>query len=119
VKMYTTKLKMEGFKVLSANDGQAGLDKLAKEKVDFVLLDLMIPKLGGMEVLERIKSDAKLKTVPVAILSNLSQDQDIKRATELGVKHFLIKSNYTPSQVVRVVKSYFTASTSTSNSPSR
>jgi DNA-binding response OmpR family regulator len=107
VKMYSTKLKAEGFQTQVAYDGEEGLKKIKEEKIDLVLLDLMIPKIGGMDLLEKLRADTKLAKTPVIILSNLSQEQDIQRASELGVKHFLIKSNYTPSQVVAVVKSYF------------
>jgi two-component system alkaline phosphatase synthesis response regulator PhoP len=108
IKMYSTKLKVEGFEVKVAYDGEEGLKKIKEQKPDLILLDLMIPKLGGMEILEEIKTSEALKKIPVVILSNLSQEQDIKRSKELGVGHFLVKSNYTPSQVVRIVKSYFT-----------
>lgn len=107
VRMYSTKLKTENFEVEVAYDGEEGLKKIKEQKIDLVLLDLMIPKLGGMELLEKVRADEKLKKIPVVILSNLSQEQDIQRAKELGVKDFLIKSNYTPSQVVEIVKSYF------------
>ena len=107
VRMYSTKLKTENFEVEVAYDGEEGLEKIKEQKIDLVLLDLMIPKLGGMELLGRVRADEKLKKIPVVILSNLSQEQDIQRAKELGVKDFLIKSNYTPSQVVAIVKSYF------------
>lgn len=107
VRMYLTKLKTENFEVEVAYDGEEGLKKIKEQKIDLVLLDLMIPKLGGMELLEKVRADEKLKKIPVVILSNLSQEQDIQRAKELGVKDFLIKSNYTPSQVVAIVKSYF------------
>jgi two-component system alkaline phosphatase synthesis response regulator PhoP len=117
VKMYSTKLKIEGFQVEAAHDGEQGLEKVGKEKIDLVLLDLMIPKLGGMELLEKMRADEKLKKVPVVILSNLSQEQDIQRSKELGVNHFLVKSNHTPSQVVEIVKSYFPGAAGGSASP--
>lgn len=107
IKMYSTKLNLEGFTVTEAHDGEAGLEKLRTEGADLVILDLMIPKLGGMGVLQAIRDDAKLAKTPVIILSNLSQEQDIQKASGLSVKHFLIKSNHTPSQVVEIVKSYF------------
>ena len=107
VKMYSTKLKIEGFQVVVANDGEEGLAKLKEQSPSLVLLDLMVPKVGGMDVLEQMRASEKLKNVPVVILSNLSQEDDIQKAKEYGVKDFLIKSNYTPSQVVKIVKSYF------------
>lgn len=107
VKMYSTKLGAEGFRTEVAYDGEQGLKKIKEGEIDLVLLDLMIPKVGGMDVLEKAKEEEKTKKIPIVILSNLSQERDMQRARQLGVKHFLIKSNYTPSQVVGVVKSYF------------
>jgi len=115
IKMYSTKLKMEGFAIEQAGDGEEGLNKAKTVKADLIILDLMIPKLGGMELLARLKEEEKTKNIPVIILSNLSQEQDIKKANELGVDHFLIKSNYTPSQVVKVVKSFFSGTPSNSS----
>lgn len=106
VKMYSTRFKMEGYEVVVANDGEVGLAKAQQLKPRVVLLDLMIPKMGGMEVLERIRKDPSIKDLKVLILSNLSQEKDIARAKELGVKEFLIKSNYTPTQIAEVVKKY-------------
>lgn len=106
-KMYATKLEMEGFEAVVATNGEEGLKKLQEETYDLVLLDLMIPKLGGMEVLAKLRAEKKFAEVPVIVLSNLSQEQDIKKAHEMGVKDFLIKSNHTPSEVVRIVKGYF------------
>lgn len=106
-KMYATKLQMEGFEVEVAQNGEDGLAKIKEGVYDLVLLDLMIPKLGGMEVLEQTRSEKNMARLPVIVLSNLSQEEDILRAHELGVKDFLIKSNHTPSEVVRIVKGYF------------
>ncbi|MCJ7827861.1 response regulator [Patescibacteria group bacterium] len=106
-KMYSTKLQMEGFEVVVAHNGEEGLEKIEEGEYKLVLLDLMIPKLGGMEVLARLRGDKRFATVPVIILSNLSQEEDIKKAHELGVKDFLVKSNHTPNEIVGIVKSYF------------
>ena len=108
VKMYSTKLKMEGFEVEIAYDGEEGLKKVEEWKPDLVVLDLMIPKMGGMDVLREIRNDPKIKKVPVLILSNLSQEQDIQLAKQLGVKEFLIKANFTPGQVVEKIKQSLT-----------
>lgn len=115
-KMYSTKLQMEGFEVELAQNGEEGLEKIKANSYDLVLLDLMIPKLGGMEVLEKARAEKNLGELPVIILSNLSQEQDIKKAHELGVKDFLIKSNHTPSEVVRIVKGYFGAVSASADS---
>ncbi|MFC1727011.1 response regulator transcription factor [Patescibacteria group bacterium] len=104
VKMYSTKLEIEGFEVEVAYDGEEGLKKIEQWKPDLVVLDLMIPKVGGMDVLEKLRLVSATKNVPVMILSNLSQEQDIQRAKELGVKEFLVKANYTPGQVVEKIR---------------
>ena len=104
VKMYSTKLNLEGFEVEVAYDGEEGLKKIVSWGPDLVVLDLMIPKIGGMELLEKLRSETKTKDIPVVILSNLSQEQDIQRAKELKVKDFLVKANYTPGQVVEKIR---------------
>lgn len=106
VKMYATKLKMEGFEVEVAYDGEKGLTLAKDWGPDLVVLDLMIPKIGGMDVLEQLRAEEKTKGLPVIILSNLSQDQDIQRAKELGVLEFLIKANFTPGQVVEKIRGH-------------
>lgn len=111
VKMYKTRLELEGFEVEWAGDGAEALVKVKSFKPDLVLLDLMIPKIGGMEVLEGLRKDLETRALAVIILSNLSQENDITRAKELGVKEFLIKSNYTPTQVVEIVRKHVTRNT--------
>lgn len=106
VKMYSTKLLKENFEVVVAYDGEDGLAKIKEFGPDLVVLDLMVPKIGGMEVLTQLRADSKTKNLPVIILSNLSQDQDIEKAKQLGVKEFLVKANHTPSQVVEKIKTY-------------
>jgi two-component system alkaline phosphatase synthesis response regulator PhoP len=106
VKMYATKLLKENFQVEVASDGEQALEKVKSQKPGLVVLDLMIPKIGGMEVLAQLRADPKTRSLPVLILSNLSQDADIQKAKQLGVKEFLVKANFTPSQVVEKIKQY-------------
>jgi DNA-binding response OmpR family regulator len=106
VKMYSTKLQKENFEVEVAIDGEQGLQKARDWQPDLIVLDLMIPRLGGMQVLEQLRASPKTKQTPVVILSNLSQEEDIKRSQELGVKEFLIKANFTPSQVVKKIREH-------------
>lgn len=103
VKMYSTKLKMEGFNVEIAHDGEEGLKKITEWSPELVVLDLMIPKIGGMDLLEQMRTNARTKNLPVIILSNLSQEQDIQKAKRLGVKEFIVKANFTPGQVVNKI----------------
>lgn len=106
INMYQTKFSSEGFQVFTATDGQAGLILAQTEKPDIVLLDIMMPKLDGIEVLRRIRQDPKLKTVPVLMLSNLSEIAKQKEAIELGAKEFLVKANFTPTQIVDKIKQH-------------
>jgi len=106
VKMYRTKFASEGFSVLSADDGMKGL-KLALEKMPVaIVLDIMMPKLSGMDMLQRLRADERGKDIVVIVLSNLSSEEESKRAHDLGVKEYLLKANYTPKEVVDKVKQY-------------
>lgn len=106
VKMHRTKLVSEGFEVIEAHDGEEGL-KLALERVpDIIILDIMMPKLSGTDLLRRLREDIRGKSIAVIVLSNLSQEEEIKRAMEYGVKEYLVKANFTPSQLVDKVKQY-------------
>lgn len=106
--MYATKFSMEGFDVVKAFDGQDGLETARTEKPDFIILDIIMPKLDGFAVLKELKSDVKLRSVPVLLLTNLGQDDDIKKGKELGANDYFVKSNHTPADVVRKVKELLT-----------
>lgn len=105
-RMYATKLTKEGIEVLAAPDGEKALSLLREQTVDLVLLDILMPKKDGFEVLEEMKADAKLKTVPVIMLTNLGEEEDIKRAKKLGANDYMIKAHFLPSEVIGVVKKY-------------
>jgi|SRR3972149_6152708 len=106
VGMYKEKLTMEGFDVLVAEDGLQGLNFATSQKVDMVLLDILIPKLSGIDLLARIRQDEKGKDLPVIALTNLSGSNDESKIRSYGVKEYLVKSNYTPGQVVEVIRKY-------------
>ena len=104
VKIYNVKLKKEGYDVTIATDGEQAV-KLAEEtKPDLILLDLILPKLNGFEALEQIKAIPALKKTPVVVLSNLGQDDDIKRAKSLGAVDYLIKANFSIQDVVQKIR---------------
>lgn len=108
-KMYTTKFITEGFEVSSAADGEEGLAKATAVTPDFIILDVMMPKLSGIDMLSRLRATEKGKNVPVIVLSNLSQEEEAKKALALGAKEYLIKANFTPSEVVTKVRMYLPA----------
>jgi len=105
-KMYKTKIASEGFRVITAQDGQEGLKKALEYKPDGIILDVMMPKLSGIDMLTRLRQDAYGKNIPVVIISNLSQEAEDGKAKELGVKEYLIKANYTPKEVIERLKQY-------------
>tara|TARA_Y100000310_G_C20040745_1_gene516057 strand:+ start:57 stop:434 length:378 start_codon:yes stop_codon:yes gene_type:complete len=94
----------EGYEILSALDGEAGM-RLAQEKTpNLILLDLILPKMTGFEVLEQLRKDERTKDTPIIVLTNLENLQDIQRATDLGATTYLVKSNYELGEVVKKVK---------------
>lgn len=102
--MYATKFTMEGFDAQKANDGQAGYDLVKEVKPSIVLLDIIMPKIDGFGVLKMLKDDAELKDIPVVLLTNLGQDEDIKKGKQLGAADYFVKANHTPAEVVQKVK---------------
>lgn len=96
------KLTHEGFEVTSTDSGQAGIDFLGKETFALILTDLITPGLDGFKVLETVR-DKKIKT-PVIVMTNLNQEEDKKRAIDLGAVNFFVKSNSTISEIVASVK---------------
>ena len=99
------KLTNEGYEVFTAMDGEKGLEVMAKVNPELVLLDIVMPKLGGFEVMERMKKDPGLKEIPVIIVSNSGQPVEISKAQELGAKDWLIKTEFDPQEVIeKVVK---------------
>lgn len=103
--MYVTKLSMEGFDVQLAPDGEQGLRQVKAILPDIVLLDIVLPKMDGFHVLEGIKKDPTTKKIPVILLTNLGQKDDVDRGLALGAVDYLIKAHFMPSEVVAKVKS--------------
>jgi DNA-binding response OmpR family regulator len=102
--VYATKLKLECYEVLLATDGVRGLHEAVRKKPDLILLDVVLPKLNGFEILKQIRQRRDTKNIPVVVLSNLGQDYEVKRGMTLGADKYLVKANYTPAEVVDVVK---------------
>lgn len=103
--LYEHQFSKNDFTTKVAGDGEKALDLIKSEKFDAILLDIMIPKIDGVEVLKRLKADATTKDIIVIILSNLGQDELIKQSLQIGAKAYIIKSLYTPDQVVAETKS--------------
>lgn len=103
-KTFSDALAKEEYEITSALDGEIGL-RLAKEKTpDLILLDLILPKMNGFQVLKALKADEATKNIPVIVLTNLEQMEDIQKAIDLGARTYLVKSNYNLPEVVAMVK---------------
>lgn len=103
-RMYQKIFKFEGYQVDIAGDGEEGLVKVKQGKPSLILLDIMMPKMNGMQVLERLKSDPMTKSIPVVVLTNLAGQQDAEKALSLGAVKYIVKSEYEPKQVANMVK---------------
>lgn len=97
-------LKSEGFEVISALDGETGLNLAKKEKPDLVLLDLILPKIHGLDVLREMKQNENTKNIPVIVLTNVESIEEIDKALELGATTYLVKSDYSLEDVIAKVK---------------
>ena len=100
------KLGFDGFGVLTAKDGEEALQISQTETINMILLDIMLPRMSGTDFLEKFRTTAKGKTVPVIALTNLAEDAERQRALDLGVKEYLVKAMQTPEQVVQTIKKY-------------
>jgi DNA-binding response OmpR family regulator len=101
------KLKKEGYNVSEAIDGEEGIKKIKEEKPDLIVLDLILPGIDGFEVLSRMMADKELAKIPVIILSNLGQREEIERGLKLGAKDYMIKAHFTPREIIDKINSFF------------
>lgn len=100
------KLEKEKFKILEAVDSKEGFKKAKEQKPDLILLDLILPGTDGYAVLSQIKADPEISFIPVIILSNLGQIQEIQKGLKLGAVDYLIKAHFTPETIIEKVKHY-------------
>lgn len=102
--LMTKKLFSMDYDVSSSVDGESGLEMIKEKQPDLVLLDLILPGMNGFEVLEKAKKDPEINNIPIIILSNLGQKEDIDKGLELGAKDFLIKAHFTPQEIANKLK---------------
>ena len=107
VKVYGAKFEREGYRVEVAEDGLVAMKKLLKVKADLVILDLMMPKLNGVDVLKYIRSTPELKATPVIILSNAHMTALAQEAAAIGAEKALLKSSCTPNRLLDVITGLF------------
>jgi CheY-like chemotaxis protein len=103
-RMYQKIFTFEKYDVVMAKDGQEGLDLARSDKPTVILLDVMMPKMNGFQVLEKLKSDPETKSTPVIMLTNLAGEQDAETALAKGAVKYIVKSEYEPKQVADMVK---------------
>ncbi|MBI2042468.1 MAG: response regulator [Candidatus Nealsonbacteria bacterium] len=103
-KTFSEVLTQEGYQMLSALDGEEGLRTAKSAKPDLILLDLILPKLHGFEVLKALKEDPATKDIPIIVLTNLESTSDVEKALELGATTYLVKASYDLEDVVKKVK---------------
>lgn len=107
VRTYERRLVSGGARVILASNGAEGLEKLQEEKVDLILLDLMMPKMNGYEMLKLVREDSKTKDIPVIILTNLNdRPEDIEKVKQLGVKEYIVKSDASLKEIVEKIILY-------------
>ncbi|MBT5807688.1 response regulator [Candidatus Uhrbacteria bacterium] len=104
---YSKTIKQNGYRVNAACDGEEGLLMTRAEKPDLIVLDLMLPKKSGFEMLREIKQDEDLKDIPVIVLTNLAQEVDRKTCESIGVIGYLVKTENTMKQIIERLDSHF------------
>ncbi len=105
INLLQKKLIREGYEISVARNGEEGLKAMREVKPDLILLDIIMPKMGGFEVMEEMGKDKNLKDIPVIVISNSGQPVEIDKAQKLGAKDWLIKTEFDPQEVIdKVVK---------------
>ncbi len=105
-KVMKEKLEKAGFDVLVVSDGDQVVPAVERLRPEIVVLDLMLPKRTGFEILKELKLNVELKTIPVMVLSNLEQDEDIKKVLSLGAIDYLVKTQHPVNEVVERIKKH-------------
>ncbi len=108
-RMYQKIFTFEKYEVATASNGEEGLDKVRTLKPTVVLLDVMMPKMNGLQVLEKIKADPDIKHIPVIMLTNLAGEKDAESALMKGAVKYIVKSEHDPKQIVAMVKEIIAA----------
>lgn len=109
--VYSTKLLEMGHEVQIAQNGEEGLMKLKQDKPDLILLDILMPIMGGIEMLEELKKKEEWKNIPIILLTNVGERESIQKVRSLGVQDYLIKSHFTPAEVIEKIESALTPKT--------
>jgi len=104
--MYEDKFSQSGFLAVVANSAEEGLELLKKEKPDLILLDILLPQENGIQFLDKMKDIPELSKIPVIVFSNYDDPETKKKAFDLGARDYLIKTNFTPTEIVEKIKDF-------------
>lgn len=104
--LYAIELSNHGFEIETAVDGQDGLDQILTKKFDLVVVDLMLPKIDGLTIVESIRRSPKTKTLPIVMLSNLSEGSTVEQALKAGANGYLVKAQNSPSSIATEVQKF-------------
>ena len=104
--LYRLKLSLDGYEVLTAENGEEGLEKAFSEKPQLIFLDIKMPKMDGFEALKKLRSSEKTKNVPILVLSNFDEQDLIEKGMTLGANEYLIKSQFTPEGISKKIKDW-------------
>jgi len=102
--MYKKKFEYEGFTVASAFDGSDGVKMAASDKPDVILMDIIMPKMDGFVAVKKIKKNSAISNIPIVMLTNLGQEEDVNKGRELGADDYFIKANHTPAEIVKKIR---------------
>jgi DNA-binding response OmpR family regulator len=102
--MYEERMKAEGFSIIQATNGEEAIKKARESKPNVILLDIMMPKVNGFDVLKELKSDPEMKNIPVIVLTALIQDVDRIQGKKLGAVDYIVKSETMPGEVIAKIK---------------
>ncbi len=105
--MYQDKFTEAGFEVSATFEAKEGLELAKKEKPDLIILDILLPRENGVYFLTELKKDLEISSIPVVVFSNYDDPETKKKSIQLGAKEYLIKTNYTPQEIVKKIKDYF------------
>ena len=108
IEMYRLYFERAGYEVLKASNGRECIDFVKNEKPNIILLDILMPKVDGWEVLKQLKTDPETKKIPILVFSNLGQTQEIQKGLDLGADDYVIKSNMTPKELLEKVEGMIT-----------
>lgn len=103
-KVIKNKFSGENYNVVEAIDGERGIMMAREEQPDIILLDLVLPEIDGFEILQKLKKESKTSKIPVIILSNLGEKENVKKGLELGAVDYLIKANFNPNDILERVE---------------